>query len=471
MLSAAGRDDGARLQTRGKAGIITRMTKRTIAGQRAAALVLVSALAFIGGSFAGEPLTLDPSISPTDLTGNIQVWGWNIAAASLEKLVPPFNDIYPRVIVHVNMTGAYLQSRFLLSLSAGVGAPDVSQLQLAEAARYSRTRRLTDLTPVARKYEKDFPASFWKNCVFEGRIHAIPWDMGPCAVFYKRDLFRRYQIDPASIETWDDYIGAGRLLLERSGGQTKMLQLSTGNMEGLFEILLQQNAGQMFDDEGRIAINSPQAVRVMSVIQRILEAGINANITPYSHASYASMKSDLVATYPTAAWFGGTIKDYAPETKGDWGVFRLPAMERGGLRTSNLGGSVLVIPDQCSQKAAAWAFIDYTLCTREAQIEQYRNFDLFPAFLPIHGDPFFDEPDPFYGGQKVRRLFSQDIERIPPLNRTKDWFEALRYLTQSLSKWATNGMGPPEEFLAQLEDKLSRRLGRDIAPQAHLEGS
>jgi ABC-type glycerol-3-phosphate transport system substrate-binding protein len=361
-----------------------------------------------------------------------------------------------------------MQSRFLLSLSAGVGAPDVSQLQLAEAARYSRTRRLTDLTPVARKYEKDFPASFWKNCVFEGRVYAIPWDMGPCAVFYKRSLFARYQIDPESIATWDDYIAAGKTLLERSGGKTKMLSLSTGNMEGLFEILLQQNAGQIFDDEGRIAVNSPQAMRVMSVIHRILEAGINANITPYSHAAYASMKSDLVATYPTAAWFGGTIKDYAPDTRGDWGVFRLPAMEPGGLRTSNLGGSVLVIPDQCKQKAAAWAFIEYALCTREGQIEQYRNFDLFPGLLPTHADPFFDEPDPFYGGQKVRRLFALDIEKIPPLNRTKDWFEALRYLTQSLSKWTADGMGPPEQFLAQLEQKLSRRLGREVA---HLEAS
>ena len=437
----------------------------------ALAAICASVLALVGAAFGDEPFALDSSVSPTDLTGDVQVWGWNIAAASLDKLVPPFNEIYPKVRVHVNMTGANLQSRFLLSLSAGVGAPDISQLQLAEAARYSRTRRLTDLTEVARKYEKDFPASFWKNCVFEGKVYAVPWDMGPCAVFYKRDLFARHEIDPASIETWDDYIAAGKLLLERSGGRVKMLALGTGNMEGLFEILLQQNGGQMFDDEDRIAISSLQARRVMSVIRKILEAGISANLTPYAHAFYSSFTTELVATYPSAAWFGGTIKDYAPGTSGNWGVFRLPAMEPGGLRTSNLGGSVLVIPDQCPQKAAAWAFIEYTLCTREAQIEQYRNFDLFPAFLPTHSDPFFDAPDPFYGGQKVRRLFSQDIERIPPLNRTKDWFEALRYLTQSLSKWYADGMGSTEDFLAQLEDKLSRRLGRDIAPREPSEGS
>ena len=413
---------------------------------------------------AGEPFMPDLSATPSSIEGGIQVWGWNNAAASLDKLVPIFNERYPGVRVNVNMTGANLQSRFLLSLSAGVGAPEVSQLQLAEASRYARTRRLTDLTAVAAKYEKDFPASFWGNCVFDGKVYAIPWDMGPCAVFYKRGLFERHGIDPDAIETWADYIAAGKVLLERSKGKTKMLILPTGGMQSMFEILLQQNGGQIFDCEGRVAIDSPQSVQVLNVLKDIIESGVSANTTPYGHEYYASIKSDIVATFPTAAWFGGTIKDYAPDMAGDWGVFRLPALEPGGLRTSNLGGSVLVIPDQCKQKAAAWAYVEYALCTAEAQIEQYRSFDLFPGLLPTHDDAFFDEADAYYGGQKVRRLFSRDIERIPPLNRTKDWFEALRYVTQTLSKWAATGLGPPEELLARLERKLARRLGREIAP-------
>jgi ABC-type glycerol-3-phosphate transport system substrate-binding protein len=181
------------------------------------------------------------------------------------------------------------------------------------------------------------------------------------------------------------------------------------------------------------------------------------------HAFYASMETDRVATYPMAAWFGGLIRDHAPDTSGDWGVFRLPAVVPGGLRTSNLGGSVLVIPDQCSQKDAAWAYIEYALCTPEAQLTQYRDYDLFPALLSTHEAPFFDEPVPFFGNQKMRRLFCQDIEKIPPMNRTKDWMEASRYLTQSLSNWATTGRGPSSEFLDRLAQKMARRLGRDVA--------
>ena len=419
---------------------------------------------YAASAWAGPPLDTDPATHSDQVTGNIHIWAWNIAAASLDKLVPGFREVYPNCDVVVSMSGANLQSRFLLSLSAGVGAPDISQLQVREAPRYAVTGRLTDLTPVAKKYEKAFAASFWANCVYEGRIYAIPWDMGPCGVFYKRSVFARYGIDPDAIETWDDFTAAGKQLLERSNGKTKMLSLPTGAMSDFFEILLQQNSGQVFDDQGRIAINSPETLEVLEVLKRLLEAGIGANLEPSAYTFLASFKSDTIATYPSAAWFGGIIRDYAPDSSGDWGVFRLPAIHPGGLRTSNLGGSVLVIPDQCAQKEAAWTYIEYVLCTPGPQIEQYRNFDLFPALTTTHSDPFFQEPVPFFGGQQVRRLFSLDIDKIPTINRTTDWMEALRYINQALSKWANGDRGSTQELLDRLEEKLSRRLGREVAP-------
>jgi ABC-type glycerol-3-phosphate transport system substrate-binding protein len=398
-----------------------------------------------------------------EVRGEIQAWAWNIAAASLEKLVPAFNEKYPDVDVNVVISGTNVQSRLLLSLSAGVGAPDVCSLQSVEAPFYARTGRMTDLTPVAAKYEKEFAPAFWQNCVYDGRIYGVPWDMGPCGVFYKRRLFDKYGVDPDAIETWADYIAAGKRILERSRGKTKMLFLSTGQLDGMFEIILQQVGGQLFDPEGRVVVDSKPVRQTMDVLHDLLEAGIGANDPLWSHSYFASFKTDAVATYPIAAWFGGSIKDHAPETSGEWGVFRLPAVVPGGLRTSNYGGSVLVIPDQSANKAAAWKFIEYALCTREAQLEQYRNFDLFPALLATHSDPFFDEPLEFFGGQRVRQLFRQDIERIPPLNRTKDWNEALRYLRQVLSEWVSSGLGDPEAVIEQLEHRLSTRLGRPVA--------
>lgn len=409
-----------------------------------------------------------PSLRPQDLQGSIEIWGWNIAAKSLLSLVEAFNQRYPKVSVNVDMTGANMQTRFLLSLSAGVGAPDVSQLQQVDAPKYIATERLTDLTSVASQYESMFPSAIWKNCTYKGKVYAIPWDIGPCAVYFKRGLFEKYNLDPTTIETWEDYISMGKALVENSGSKTKMLPLSTGSLWSMFEMLIQQNGGQIFDDEGRIALHSAQCEQAIRVIQGCLESGISANVETWGHEFMAGLKSDTIATYPMAVWFGGTIKDTVKEYAGqktDWGVFRWPAYEPGGLRTSNLGGSVLVIPDQCPNKPAAWAFIEYALCTREGQLPQYQRYDLFPAFLPTLDDPYFDQPDPFFSQQQASRLFATDITRLPALNRTKDWMEAVRYIDQALSKWASSGM-KDEDPLATVSQKLQRRLGRELSPQS-----
>src|SRR5579871_3748002 len=84
--------------------------------------------------------------APDQVRGTVQVWSWNIAAKSLQKIVPEFERRSPQAKATVDMTGTNMQSRFLLSLSAGVGAPDVMQLQQTESPRYIATERLADLT-------------------------------------------------------------------------------------------------------------------------------------------------------------------------------------------------------------------------------------------------------------------------------------------------------------------------------------
>ncbi len=399
--------------------------------------------------------------------GDLTVWSWNTAAKSLQRLAPIFEKQDPYVHVHVDMTGASMQTRLMLSLASGVGAPDVSQFQLTEAPHYIATGSLADLTPVAAKYRGMFPASLWDNCMLNGRVYAIPWDMGPCAIYYKRDLFQRYGIDASKIDTWDDYITAGKEILRKSGGRTKMLPLGSDGLRGMFELLIQQTGGQVFDDRGRIAVDSPQTRQALAIIRNLRQAGICSDVAAYKLEWMAGFNDDSIATYPGAIWLAGMIKDTVGDFAGKkslWGVFRLPAVAAGGLHVANLGGSVLVIPAQCRQKEAAWAFIEYALCTREGQVAQYRNMSLFPAFLPALQLPAMDQPDPFFGGQRVTRLFATEVTRIPRLNRTPAWNEAINYLQQDLSHWSATGM-QSDGFFEELKTKLHRRLDVPIAPK------
>jgi lactose/L-arabinose transport system substrate-binding protein len=399
--------------------------------------------------------------------GQITVWSWNIAAKALQDITPAFEQRFPRAEVDVDMTGANMQTRFMLSLAAGVGAPDVSQLQLTDAPHYIATGRLADLTPVAAKYQSMFPPSRWADCTLNGHVYAIPWDLGPCAVYYKRDLFAKYGIDPGKIKTWEDYIAAGKVILQKSGGKTKMLPLGSNSLSEIFELLLQQTHGQVFDSQGRIALNSAADQQALDIIRKLRAAGICSDIPPYQQEWMAGFTQDSIASYPGAVWLGGIIKDAEkdyPGKKPDWGVFRLPAVSPGGVQVANLGGSVLVIPASCQNKAAAWAFVQYALCTTEGQLAQYQKESLYPSFLPALSSPAMDKPDPFFGGQPVGRFFATGVNQIWRLNRTPNWAEAMGYVQQDLSGWVANGMPTNDNLLATMADRLHERLDVPLAP-------
>jgi lactose/L-arabinose transport system substrate-binding protein len=418
--------------------------------------------------FAANSEPIAANAPASKVHGDISVWSWNIAAQALRNLTPAYNKEYPGVHVDVEMTGSRQQTRFMLALAAGVGAPDISQLQNTDSPHYMATDQLADLTAVASKYQSDFPPSVWRLCTQDGRVYAIPWDIGPCAVFYKRDLFKKYGVDPNKIDTWDDYIAAGRTILSKSGGRTKMMTLGENDIESFYEVLLQENGGQIFDANGDIAIDSPQARQALDVIRRIRQSGIYSDVAAYSAEWLSGFSDDTIASYPGAFWLGGTIKDSVGKGPGagDWGVFRLPALTPGGLHVANWGGSVLVIPAQCPNKQAAWSFIQYALCTRQGQLTQYRTEDLFPSFLPALKSADVDARDPFFAGQQVGRLFATDVTKIQTLNRTGTWAEATGYVSQDLSHWGATGMPPDEPFLSNLADKMHRRLQTPIAPAA-----
>jgi multiple sugar transport system substrate-binding protein len=56
-------------------------------------------------------------------------------------------------------------------------------------------------------------------------------------------------------------------------------------------------------------------------------------------------------------------------------------------------------------KDAAWAFIKYSMATKEGQNGMFAAVDYFPGYIPAWDDPMYNEADPYFGGQKTRELW------------------------------------------------------------------
>ncbi|QKS72416.1 extracellular solute-binding protein [Paenalkalicoccus suaedae] len=400
----------------------------------------------------------------SDISGDVTIWGWNVAAFSMELAVEGFQEQYPDVNVTVEDIGRLdLYDRLTVGLaSGGSGLPDITLVETDRLDNYisefpegfmNLTERGFD------EYESAFAPSkvnTMKNG--DGDFVAAPWDIGPAGVFYYIPHFEAAGVEPESIETWDDFMEAGVAIEEATGSQ--MVPGDIAADDALFRMMLNQLGTYYFDDEGNINLTSDEAVMALTKIKEMHDAGLVANVSGWDGTVTATVNNQ-VATVPFGVWYSGTIMDQAPDQSGDWGVFPLPAFEEGGNRYANLGGSDLAVINSTDNPDAAYAFLEYFTTTVEPQIAALDEYGIFPSLLETYEDPFFSEEDEFFGSQAIWGTFAEIAEGTPAANYTSDYARAFRYASDAQASALLQGTDPAEALQAAA-DQLANETGREI---------
>lgn len=190
----------------------------------------------------GDDLTIPDN--PEEISGDITVWAWALEANFLDKdVLPAFQEKYPNVNVtveHLGVDQVYQKVSAGLS-SGGSGLPDL--IQVENNRIHSFTNEFPDafVNLSAMGYDEhedkfaEAKISGLKDD--EGNIIAAPRDLGPVGVIYRVDMFEKAGVDPSEIETWEDYIEAGKKVAEQNGNYF----LGTDG-DGLLRIMMQQRA-------------------------------------------------------------------------------------------------------------------------------------------------------------------------------------------------------------------------------------
>ena len=426
-------------------------------------LVPVAALALLSGCTmgAGAPtaVVLDPD---AEVSGEITVWSWDVAATALDRLGDEFEADHPDTTVNVVDVGydnAY--DKLSVGLQAGSGLPDVVTIETDRAPGYINEfpTGLVDLTPVLGDDEADFDPFKWSaQSDAEGALKVAPWDSGTVGLFYRADYFDAAGVDHASIETWDDLVAAGETIKAKTGHTLLSADVATG---GTFQMLLQQQGLGLFDEAGDIAITSPEAVEALTLLQTMNEKGLLKNVKGWDGRVTSAKDGDSAVT-PEAVWWIGTLQGDAPELSGTYRVAELPAFEQGGARTSNNGGSGLAVPAQAKNPQLAAAFVEYALADADSQASMMMNEGLFPSYLPALEDAYFQEPQEYFGGQPVYELFAEQTANIPAITFTTDNAEASDIVANAVVAAVLNG-ADPATALQDAADQIATATGREIA--------
>lgn len=417
-------------------------------------MVLSLVLSACGNASSSESEDLTIPENPEEVEGEITVWAWALEANYLDKdVVPAFNEVYPNVNVtveHLGVDQVYQKVSAGLS-SGGSGMPDVVQVENNRVHSFTDEfpNAFTNLSSLGYDEHVDkFSESKIEGLKdSEGNVIAAPRDLGPVGVIYRTDIFEEAGVDPASIETWEDYIEAGKTVTEHTG---KAFLGTEG--DGLLRIMLQQQGAYYFTEDGKLDLTSPEAQNAAEIMQKMKDEGL-ITYTNNWDGQVAAMKNGEVATHPGAVWWSGTMLEQMPELSGKWDMFELPAFEAGGVRAANDGGSALAIPESSDNKVAAYVFAEFATTDVDSQIKALTNRGLFPALLAAYEEPIFSEDQEYFNNQPFFQKFADTVENIQPVNHAPAELEVRSVMGSEM-----------EAFL--LEDKPADQMLEDGEAQA-----
>lgn len=412
-------------------------------------------------------LLISSAAAQANLSGTVTVWSWDVAAKALQSTVPGFNKKYPNVKVEVvDLGNQNVYDRGLAGCAAGgADMPDVYSVENGEAevfwARFPDC--FVDLNTLgAGKIVNQFPAFKWTELTAGGKRYAMPWDSGPVVMFYRRDLYQQAGVNPNEIKTWDDYIAAGKKMNAKFGGSVKMGTIANGQDDEWFRMLANQNGCFYFDNAAsQVTVARPGCVTALGTIKRLYDAKVVA--TGDWGGQITSFKAGRAASAMFGAWYEGTIRTNAPDQKGKWGVYLMPASRPGGPRASNLGGSALAIPSASKNKEAAYAFLQHALGSADGQVTMLKSQGLVPSLLSATRDPYVGQGQPYWANQKVWQTILSTLGDVPPSRGTQYFQDARQVMIVVQADYLKGKYKTAREALDDAAKKISSATGLPIA--------
>ncbi len=397
----------------------------------------------------------------------LTVWVWDINKAALESTVDSFQEMHPGVDVVIEDLGNQnVYDRGLAGCAAGgFNMPDVYLVENNEAQVFwsQFPDCFTDLTTLGGDDLRPlFPDFKWAELTVGDAMYAVPYDSGPTAVFYRRDLYEQAGIDPNDIATWSDFADAGALLNEAFDGNVKMATIAKGADDEWFRMLANQAGCFYFDnDVSEVTVAQPGCVQAMETMKMLWDADVLHAGGWGEQIQYVQNSTAGSALF--GSWYGGVIQAEAPDQAGSWGVYLTPALEPGGVRASNIGGSALAIPSSSQNPELAYDFVVNALADADNQVEILFEYGLTPSLLELVGSDAVARPVEYFGGQEVWDLILGTLGDVPPVVGSQFFEEARNVMTATVSEFLDGNFDSAQAALDRAARQISQATGVPVA--------
>lgn len=406
-----------------------------------------------------DPAAAETSEPVKDFSGNLEVWTFDDPGTKL--LADAFMAKYPKVKITITNPGwNELPENLATTIAAGKGAPDVAYIEGGMFSRFNNSEGLEDLLQPpydAGKYQGDFTEGNWQRWLsLDGeKLLGMPWDMPPMTTFYRPDLLEAagYPTDPAElaefIQSPDNVFEMGQAL------KAQGVYLFEWNNTPLD--LITSKTG-FFDRDFNYLRNNDELSNALDMVKKVKQLGLAMNQSAFwSDEGKAATSTGKLAMIFYGPWIKDQILGLGDDQKGKWKATALPF----GINAGN-GGSTMVIPSQSKNKELAYAFIEWSLTSMEANELWIKNGGT-PGFIPAWDSPGYKETTyDLFGDQPVNVLFADLMGQVKeswvatPLNSAanKLWGEKI---TEAVDKNMDS-----KAALQQIQDDILKAVKVDM---------
>ncbi|GIG29163.1 ABC transporter substrate-binding protein [Cellulomonas marina] len=443
-------------------------TRRSIslaAAGVAGALVLAACSG--GGGGGGEP-------AATNADGSTPLNMWVFAelhGTYYEQMADLWNEENPDRQVDLNVT-VYpyddMHNKLQLAANSGEGMPDLVDIEVSKFSKFvtddGRTP-LMDLTEVAEPYREDVVEARLDLYSRNDTVYGLPTHVGAFVTFYNAALLEAAGIDYTTIETWDDFQEAGAAYNAATGKQFGVASTGVDMVEPL---MVAQLGGTFFDEDGAVAVNSPEVVEALEKEQEMQEAGAISTIpggSPDDEEAFGAIANGDYAAIVYPAWYTSRFVDYMPDLAGDIAIAPAPTFEDGVVQTIGGGGTGTAVADSSPVKDVAAEWLAFAKLSPEANVAVWEVLGFDPVNMAIWEDEEVTKnPD-----NKFNQYFRTNLFDV--LNEVKDGighFESFSnanlpavddvFTTTTFTQIFENGV-PAKEALDQAQQDLENQIG------------
>ncbi|GGE26060.1 putative ABC transporter-binding protein [Pullulanibacillus camelliae] len=371
------------------------------------------------------------------------------------KMIAAFEKEHPNIHVEIqeepNDTGKQ-HDAYVTAFNAKSSAIDVINMDVVWPAEFAQAGYTLPLDRFIQQDNvdlSDYNKGALSAAQFNGKQWALPLFVDAGVLFYRTDLVK------SPPKTWDELIKDAKEFQGKNG--TKYgFALQAKQYEGLVcnaVEYLGSYGGQFIDKDGNVAVNTPQTIKGLKELKKVIDSGITPNnVTNFEETdtdnAFIEGQTVFARNWPYM-WADANDKDKS-KIVGKVGVAVLPAGDNGSA--SSLGGWQMGINKYSKHPKEAWEFLKF-MTGKEGEKILAINGGSAPAIMSLYKDPDVLKANPFFKQKGFTDAVANAVSRPVAPN----YQEISSIIQIELSKMLA-GKETPEKAAANMDQKMKAAM-------------